>query len=218
MAINRKLIHALTILFLLTTGLNLFAHADSLANGSQTNETLKTENPVQTWWEKRNQQRDLFYPHNAHMEVMKENGDSCLLCHSFNKSSITNVEQQKQLTTIANEPLEAVCHSCHVEKKSAPWRCELCHSQKESIWPEDHNLDYINHHREDAIQNEQVCASCHLELSFCTSCHFKRQPRASEIHPLGYIGRHGLEVRMDAVECGNCHNPGYCRDCHRGGK
>jgi hypothetical protein len=182
------------------------ASAEGFANQS---------NPVKDWWEKRNEQRDLFFPHNAHREVLKENGDSCLLCHAFTKNNLTDPQQLDQLTAITNEPLQAVCHSCHVQERTAPWRCALCHSQKQDIWPDDHNGNYLRHHSEDARQNEPVCRTCHLDLSFCTDCHFRRQPRGGEFHPLGYIGRHGLEVRMNAADCGRCHNPSYCSDCHR---
>ena len=40
---------------------------------------VSAEKP-ETWWEKRDQRSDIYYPHKAHYEVMEEEGDSCLLC------------------------------------------------------------------------------------------------------------------------------------------
>ncbi|MBT4146908.1 MAG: hypothetical protein HOE45_08565, partial [Gammaproteobacteria bacterium] len=40
----------------------------------------------ETWWEKRDERSDIYYPHKLHYEVMEEEGDSCLLCHAFQKN------------------------------------------------------------------------------------------------------------------------------------
>lgn len=168
-----------------------------------------------TWWENRKSQIDLYYPHNVHNDVMTEKGDSCFLCHSFNKNTVTNKNDLSALNEINNEPLLAICHSCHVEEKSAPSECSVCHSDKKSIWPEDHNFDYLKHHGIDAEINGQSCEGCHLDLNYCTDCHFNRQSRINNNHPLGYLGRHGIEARNNTTECASCHLPNYCTDCHR---
>ena len=168
-----------------------------------------------TWWEQRNKRPDLYYPHNAHMDVMEKEGDSCLLCHPFNANKITDLEQLKKLTVIANEPLEAICHECHVVQLTAPWRCDLCHTNPDTIWPNDHNFDYLTHHGEDARLDEKKCRQCHIDISFCSDCHFRRDPLQRRVHPLGYRTTHGIEARMNTVSCSRCHNAHYCSDCHR---
>ena len=180
-------------------------------------EAVKTmpQEKEKTWWEQRNKRSDLYYPHNAHMEVMEKEGDSCLLCHPFTVNKVTDLEQLKKLTVIANEPLEAICHECHVVQLTAPWRCDLCHTNPNTIWPNDHNFDYLTHHGEDARLDEKKCRQCHIDISFCSDCHFRRDPLQRRVHPLGYRTTHGIEARVNAVSCSRCHNAHYCSDCHR---
>jgi len=180
----------------------------------ETEKTISQEKK-ETWWEKRNKRPDLYYPHNLHMDVMEKEGDSCFLCHPFTANKITDLEQLKKLTVIANEPLEAICHECHVVKLTAPWRCELCHSSPDTIWPNDHNFDYLTHHGEDARQDEGQCRQCHIDISFCSDCHFRRDPIQRRVHTLGYRTAHGIDARMNTASCSRCHNAHYCSDCHR---
>ena len=168
-----------------------------------------------TWWEKRMQREDIYYPHIIHKQAMDQEGDSCMLCHSFSKNKLTDEQQLKALTTIANEPLEKVCHDCHVDDLRAPWRCDLCHKDKTKIWPDDHNFNYIDNHGEDARRNEAICRTCHLEVSYCSDCHFRRDTSGPDYHPMGYQSSHGIEARLMASNCGRCHNSMYCDDCHR---
>jgi hypothetical protein len=168
-----------------------------------------------TWWEKRDKRADIHYPHQAHFQVMEKEGDSCLLCHGFGPNTLTDKKQLKPLTTLANEPLKAVCHDCHVDERRGPWRCELCHDDKTRIWPVDHNFGYIDHHGEAGRRDEAGCRECHLDLSFCTNCHFRRDTAGQGYHPLGYRSLHGLEARIDTLSCGRCHNTPYCDECHR---
>lgn len=167
------------------------------------------------WWERRDSQIDIYYPHNIHNDVMTEKGDSCFLCHSFSENLETNRDRLSAINEISNEPLLAICHSCHVDEQSAPSECNICHSDKKSIWPEDHNFDYIKHHGVDADNNGKSCEGCHLDLNYCTDCHFNRQSGMNNNHPLGFLGRHGIEVRNNSAECASCHLPNYCSDCHR---
>ncbi len=168
-----------------------------------------------TWWEKRDKRTDIYYPHQAHFQVMEAEGDSCLLCHGFGPNTLTDKKKLKSLTTLANEPLKAVCHDCHVDERRGPWRCELCHDDKTKIWPADHHYSYIEHHGEAGRRDEAGCRECHLDLSFCTNCHFRRDTAGQGYHPLGYRSLHGLEARIDTLSCGRCHNTPYCDECHR---
>lgn len=167
-----------------------------------------------TWWEKRQDRPDIFYPHEIHYPIMEEEGDSCLLCHGFQKSTEHDEKIRKPLNTIANEGLEQICHDCHVAELRGPWRCELCHDDPKAIWPADHNSGYIEHHGEDVRQDEAICKTCHLDTKFCSDCHFRRDTMGRGYHPLAYRANHGLEARMMPENCSRCHNYFYCRDCH----
>jgi hypothetical protein len=41
-----------------------------------------------TWWEKRQTNQDIYYPHKIHMQSMNEEGDGCMLCHTFAKNTL----------------------------------------------------------------------------------------------------------------------------------
>ncbi len=169
---------------------------------------------VQSWWKQRMERPDIYYPHQAHFQVMQQRGDSCMLCHSFAANHQHDLPRLETLNAIANEPLEAICHSCHVDEKQAPSRCDVCHSNPQEVWPADHDFDYTNAHSIDAELNPESCTTCHIAVSFCTDCHFGREANPSVGHNLGYINIHGLDARTDTFSCGVCHTSNYCQDCH----
>jgi hypothetical protein len=181
---------------------------------------LAAENPVQdeekSWWEERHERSDIYFPHNAHMDVMSLSADTCMACHPFSGTKITDLEQLESVEVINNEPLEAICHSCHMETRSAPMECEVCHPDSSTIRPSDHQGDYTWFHTEMARSDEAACRLCHIDLNFCTDCHFRRNPAEQNMHPLGYRDRHGLEARMTPTACASCHQANYCSDCHAG--
>jgi hypothetical protein len=176
----------------------------------------KQNEEQETWWEKRHQRPDIYFPHNAHMDVMSQSADVCMACHPFSSNIITNLEQLESVQVIYNEPLEAICHSCHLEARSAPMACQVCHVDGKTIRPSDHKGDYTWFHTETARSDEKSCLKCHVDLNFCTDCHFRRNPSRQVMHPLGYRDRHGIEARINASSCAACHQPGYCRNCHAG--
>lgn len=166
------------------------------------------------WWEKRKPGTDLYYPHALHEPVMQARGDPCLRCHPFTPVPAREPAQVRQLEAIANEPLRAICHQCHVVERTAADDCRLCHHQPESIWPADHAFDYRHRHAAAAREDAAACRACHLDLEFCTDCHLRRDTSRHRAHDLGYLGRHGLEARFDPASCAACHVTGFCRDCH----
>ena len=168
-----------------------------------------------TWWEQRRERPDIFYPHEIHKQAMDKKGDSCMLCHSFIGNQEHDSKRLQTITSIANEPLEAICHDCHVVRLEAPWRCDICHSDPAAVWPDSHNFGYVKGHGEDARHDEIACRECHIDVTFCTDCHFRRDPAQRRVHSLGYRNYHGIEARMDPVWCGRCHSGPYCQDCHR---
>jgi hypothetical protein len=176
----------------------------------------KSSSTTTSWWEKRHQQTEFYFPHNAHLKIMQKRGDLCMACHPFTGTPKTTLKQQRQLTQLANEPLKAICHQCHLLERSAPLDCKICHKNINKIRPKDHGQNFIDFHGAEAKQNEAQCRSCHLEMSFCTNCHFQHNNNQHIKHPLGYRNQHGLDARLDATACGKCHNTHYCRDCHRG--
>jgi len=209
------MIRFLLFLFLLQLSLPSPAQTIAPAGGTPAGVAMPADDDDEKkWWKQREKRSDVYYPHNAHMEVMKEEGDSCLLCHTFNKTDMSDSDKLKQITVIANEALKPICHSCHVDEMRGPWRCDLCHDDKTKIWPADHRLDYANHHNEIARQDEKWCQTCHLDRNFCTDCHLRRDTAGAGYHPLGYRTLHGLESRLDSGRCGRCHNEIYCSDCH----
>jgi hypothetical protein len=171
-----------------------------------------------SWWQKRHDRPDIFYPHKIHFKAMEQEGDPCLLCHSFGANRVVKPDDIKLITTISNEPLEAICHDCHVDKQKAAFKCDLCHVDKTAIWPADHDFDYINQHAEDSRLDDGQCQTCHLDMSFCTDCHFKRDTTKYNKHQPGYLNAHGLDARINTQSCGRCHNVSYCSDCHRRAK
>jgi hypothetical protein len=170
----------------------------------------------ETWWEERHQRPDIYFPHKAHMDVMSQSADACMACHPFSSNEITDLEQLESVQVIYNESLEAICHACHMEARSAPMACAVCHTDSKAIRPPDHKGDYTRFHTQAARADEASCRQCHIDLNFCTDCHFRRNPSQYEMHPLGYRDRHGIEARMSPSDCAGCHNPGYCRNCHAG--
>ncbi len=167
------------------------------------------------WWEKRRQQPALFYPHNKHLAIMAEEGDPCMRCHPFNPAAGKNSDLHRRLAPIANEPMMAICHDCHVTRRRASWSCDLCHPDPETIRPKDHGFDYANHHAEAVRRDADSCETCHLDQAFCTDCHFQRLGGPDHEHPPGYADSHGLDARLDALTCSGCHQSFFCRDCHR---
>ncbi len=174
--------------------------------------TVKKE---KTWWEKRKDIKpDIYYSHEKHMKIMKQNGDSCMLCHSFMKNDINDPDLLKSTTRIANEPLKEICHECHVVNIRAPSRCDVCHVNIASITPANHNYNYKLNHAEDSLFNSSECKACHIDLSFCTDCHFRRDTGQRKVHDIGYLNSHGIDSRIDPAACAGCHNVSYCHDCH----
>lgn len=157
----------------------------------------------------------IYFPHNRHLGVMKKKGDPCMRCHPFSPTTIKDPKVFEALNAISNKPLKEICHSCHAVKLEAVWECRLCHKDPRTVWPDTHQFDYKNNHREDARAIVTDCRECHIKTSFCTNCHFRRDGAEKKVHTLGYRSSHGLGARLSPGECGMCHSSGFCNDCHR---
>ncbi len=179
--------------------------------------SVAAEEEAPRWWEQRERRPDIYYPHEAHRAVMEQEGDPCLLCHPFSRNEEADTAWVERVTVIANEPLAAICHDCHMKRQSASWRCTLCHPDPSAIWPESHDFDYRHNHGEEARLGDAACTACHLDLGFCTDCHFRRDGSRHRGHPPGYRMTHALDARLEPASCGRCHNARYCGECHREG-
>jgi len=159
-----KLFSILLILpfLILTLVLSFSVRAED--NKSSVAETNKVDiEKEKSWWQLRQNRSDIFYPHKLHMDIMKSDGDACMLCHPFSSNTVHDEELLKPLAQINNEPLEAICHDCHVEKMNGPSECKLCHPDPATVWPQNHNFDYKNNHTQDAQADQDSCNECHKQ-------------------------------------------------------
>ncbi len=87
-----------------------------------------------------------------------------------------------------------------------------------------HTAFFAGNHRQEAYQNERLCAMCHQE-GFCNTCHatqvelkpsirnqtdnFRRMPHRGD-----YLSRHRIDGRIDPTSCFRCHgSPKTAKTC-----
>lgn len=122
-------------------------------------------------------------------------------------------------------------HPTEQELGQKPKTCTGCHEARTEYLAYDrlnHTPLFGENHRQEAYQNEQVCAICH-QTSFCNDCHatrvelkpsiknqadtFRRMPHRGD-----YRSRHQIDGRVDPTSCFRCHgNPKAattCAPCH----
>jgi len=112
--------------------------------------------------------------------------------------------------------------------------CTACHSDEpmtnhvRSYAEFDHTTGFIAAHGPLAVQNNNVCASCHA-ASFCSDCHadktvlkpalkYGSRPDRVSPHRGDYMALHRIEGKIDPSACYKCHgraNNDRCRACHR---
>ncbi len=109
--------------------------------------------------------------------------------------------------------------------------CSECHEKSsENLNYEryNHTVFFMENHRLEAQQDEEVCTMCH-QTSFCNDCHATRvELKPSERqktdtyrrmpHRGNYLSRHRIDGRVDPTSCFRCHgNPKTaqtCAPCH----
>lgn len=109
--------------------------------------------------------------------------------------------------------------------------CTECHearSEEFSYERFNHSLFFMENHRQDGKQAEQVCRMCHT-TSFCNDCHATRvELKPSERqqtenyrrmpHRGDYLTRHQIDGRVDPTSCFRCHGNSKtsrsCAPCH----
>jgi hypothetical protein len=112
--------------------------------------------------------------------------------------------------------------------------CSACHADEpmtNHVRPYsefDHTTSFIKAHGLQAVQFNNVCASCHPH-SFCAACHADKtvlkpslrninRPDLVSPHRGDYMTLHRIEGKIDPASCYRCHgraNNDRCRACHR---
>jgi len=110
-----------------------------------------------------------------------------------------------------------------------PKNCLECHDPRgDNVAFEKfvHDQDWGLNHRQQAYQNEAICAMCH-QTSFCNDCHatgielkpsLKNQSETYRPmqHRGDYLSRHRIDGRLDPTSCFRCHgNPKSAETCVR---
>lgn len=126
------------------------------------------------------------------------------------------------------------CITCHLQgaKHIRPNRkvCAECHDDEEFIQSvklpplKTHGPTWLQTHRQNAYQNEALCANCH-QTSFCNNCHATRVELKPSLknqtetyrqmpHRGNYLSRHRIDGRIDPTSCFRCHgNPKAAKTC-----
>lgn len=161
---------------------------------------------------------EIQFNHDQHLALPKLNGQ-CVGCHSG------VVEGAKR-----NIPAMSECFKCH--EHQAEWdrgECVPCHAKSDlkRITPQSflrHDASFIKHHGIEAVQQKQLCQSCHAKQD-CEGCHDasqdltieRRRPEALEsrfVHRGDFMSRHAIEAQASPAECQRCHEPSSCDACH----
>jgi len=89
-----------------------------------------------------------------------------------------------------------------------------------------HTPTWLQTHRQQAYQQERVCAMCH-QTSFCNDCHVTGSELKPSLRHQGetyrqmphrgdYLSRHRIDGRIDPTSCFRCHgNPKAAQTCAR---
>jgi hypothetical protein len=148
---------------------------------------------------------------------------------------------QVDLAGRAQLPRMAQCLGCHNDglgardssgrrSAAASSRCPACHLQAPdgtlqvqyptgvlipsgTLRGDDHGLEFRQHHRAQALSDEEYCAACHRR-DFCQRCH-NGVVKPLDYHGGDYVARHGLEARRSQLDCAGCHRQQtFCLGCH----
>jgi hypothetical protein len=169
--------------------------------------------------------REVIFSHKQHAEMEMD----CSTCH-------TGLDRAVK-TGGRHLPEMAVCSDCH-EGEKAPFECESCHTELQSLRPVSHATGWAHEHGRLVRTGDQACAACHEE-SDCQECHeganvsvsmpalgtqtsFAPQSRGDaglivkRNHDLNYRFTHAIDAKGKERECATCHEPAtFCADCHR---
>lgn len=136
------------------------------------------------------------------------------------------------LTLVACTALDSglglpVHHLTAAELGEATTQCTGCHDargEKLAFASFNHTATWGQTHRQQALQQEAVCAMCH-QTSFCNDCHatnvelkpsLKNQSETYRQMPHrgDYLSRHRIDGQVDPTSCFRCHgNPKSAKTC-----
>jgi hypothetical protein len=109
------------------------------------------------------------------------------------------------------------CMRCH-DGKTAPDKCETCHTKDFDLKPGNHlAVGWLpKNHADLAGKDSQYCASCH-RASYCYSCHKMDMPHPKADWTKGKK-EHVALGRSNPMVCQTCHTGQYfCDTCHHKG-
>lgn len=164
----------------------------------------------------------LIFSHQAHLERDLD----CEYCH---------VGEDPAQSAVKAADMD-VCFRCHEGRRGLD-DCAVCHQGVAILRPSNHDMMWVNHHREDARLGEGNCGACHNE-EYCQECHEggrtlpteespvqRHTPEGPQVaanrtltqraHELNYRFTHALDVAGKESECQTCHSSEtFCSDCH----
>jgi hypothetical protein len=136
-------------------------------------------------------------------------------------------------------PKMALCVDCHNNSSIPTNNCEQCHISTSNLLPENHlEVGFFKNHK---FANEEECAMCHSQETFCEDCHaatiginesnlgndfytpYKphnyvdglKQQVITRVHDLNYRFTHGIDAKGKTDNCQSCHQTEtFCAECH----
>jgi hypothetical protein len=168
------------------------------------------------------------FSHKFHLQL-DGGAVGCTTCHQTISASTDVVD--------ADQPTMKTCRTCH---DSAAEDCTTCHddlSADITFVPASHDSSWMERHRLQAAQNDELCAECHrgkirpltdiiqpiaadhsrvAQGRFCADCH-RGDILPELVHENSYLQTHRLDARANSNACVTCHDRQECKDCHETG-
>jgi hypothetical protein len=161
---------------------------------------------------------DELFSHSKHKGTFDKLNMTCTDCHKFSVHGQGTEPLSEPIRGGYLRPYKQVCHQCHLGNVSFPRpnQCQLCHSNVETLRPDNHYQNWIDRHGRLAQMDRDSCAQCHTSQS-CAECHIKRNSIMPIVHPPNWRMLHSIEARGNPQKCTLCHqDAGFCVVCHSG--
>lgn len=162
---------------------------------------------------------NIKFNHKIHLD----RGVSCATCHG----DLARVD----LATRENAlPVMGTCLGCH-DGKQAPNTCRTCHLTLPDgridtmagdrplapagwYYGDAHDDRWLHDHRQVAVTNGALCASCH-DPKECIDCH-NGVSKPLKLHPNNWMLTHPIAARKNEPDCSSCHRAQtFCVSCHQ---
>ncbi len=166
------------------------------------------------------------FSHKFHLQLQRNPKIVCTTCHLMIAESTHGNN--------SDQPRMKVCRECHDVTKVD---CTTCHdnlSVDVTLLPVSHDSSWLNRHRLQASQNDELCAECHrgkirpmanilkpiapdhsrvAQARSCADCH-RGDIWPEEVHENNYIQTHRIDAAANSNTCRTCHERQECRQCH----